>query len=213
MAFKQPRVPEYRDGMGMNRYLKDLTLFLKDFCLNSWKETTNIKKGGNFDVEKLDEQLEKLRLDREHPVGGAPYLTLLPQDKDDPNVKWPWSKWTLDTSGRFFLGASDAHPLGETGGSETHKLTEEELPYMTGTISLGSGQGGVSAGGFGGVRSASGVFRGGIEMQYGRPTAATAQAYQTGTASYRDAILTIGSGHAHSNMPPYMTINIWIRTA
>ena len=210
MAFKQPRVPEYRESSGTGKYLKELTIFLKDFCLNSWKATTNLEKGG-IDIEELDEQLERLRLDREHPVGGAPYLTLLPQDEDDPNVKWPWSKWTLDTSGRFFLGASDAHPLGQTGGEETHTLTEEELPYMTGTISLGAGASGATGGGFGGVRTASGVFRGGIEMQYGRPTAATSQAYSGG--SYRDAILTIGSGQAHSNMPPYMTINIWIRTA
>ena len=212
MAFKQPRVPEFRDSMGVPRYLKDLTLFLKDFCLNSWKATTNLQKGG-FDISELDTQLEKLRLDREHPVGGAPYLTLLPEEQDDPNVKWPWSTWTLDTSGRFLLGASDAHPLGETGGAETHTLTEGELPKISGTISLGNGATGATAGGYGAVRTASGVFNGSVAMQYGRPSAATSAAYASGSTSFRDAQMSFGGGQAHSIMPPYMTVNIWIRTA
>ena len=210
--FKQPRVPEYRESIGAAKYLKELTIFLKDFCLNSWKATTLLERGG-MDIASLDEQLEKLRLDREHPVGGAPYLTLLPREEDDPNVKWPWSTWTLDTSGRFLLGASDRHPLGETGGEETHVLTEDELPKITGAISLGAGAGGATGGGYGAVRTASGVFQGSIAMQYGRPSAATSAAYATGATSYRDAQMSFGGGQAHSIMPPYMTVNIWIRTA
>lgn len=208
--FKQPRVPEYRESIGVAKYLKELTIFLKDFCLNSWKATTLLERGG-MDIALLDEQLEKRRLDREHPVGGAPYLTLLPREEDDPNVKWPWSTWTLDTSGRFLLGASDAHPLGETGGAETHTLTQNELPKISGTISLGAGAAGETGGGYGAVRTASGVFQGAVQMQYGRPSAATSTAYSAG--SYRDAQMNFGGGQAHSIMPPYRTINIWVRTA
>ena len=210
--FKQPRVPEYRESIGAGKYLKELTIFLKDFCLNSWKATTLLERGG-MDIALLDEQLEKRRLDREHPVGGAPYLTLLPREEDDPNVKWPWSTWTLDTSGRFLLGASDAHPLGETGGAETHTLTEGELPKISGTISLGNGASGLTGGGYGAVRTASGAFKGSVEMQYGRPSAATSAAYASGSTSFRDAQMNFGGGQAHSIMPPYMTVNIWIRTA
>ena len=159
-------------------------------------------------LEQLDERLERMRLDREHPVGGAPYLTLLPREEDDPNVKWPWSTWALDTSGRFFLGASDAHPLGETGGGETHTLTEDELPQITGTISIGAGAAGATGGGYGAVRTASGAFQGSVEMQYGRPSAATSAVYASGATSYRDAQMSFGGGQAHSIMPPYMTINV-----
>ena len=216
--FKQPRVPEYRESIDTGRYLRELTLFLKDFCLNSWKASANLEKAasgaqgiGGMTLEQLDEQLERMRLDREHPVGGAPYLTLLPAQEDDPNVKWPWSTWTLDTSGRFLLGASDSHPLGETGGGETHTLTEGELPHITGTISLGAGAAGEAGGGYGAVRTASGVFQGSVQMQYGRPSAAASIAYSAG--SYRDAQMSFGGGQAHSIMPPYRTINIWVRTA
>lgn len=36
MAFKQPRVPVYREGEGTARFLRTLTLFLKDFCEEAW---------------------------------------------------------------------------------------------------------------------------------------------------------------------------------
>ena len=36
MAFKQPRVPEYRESEGVERYIKSLILFLKDFCTDAW---------------------------------------------------------------------------------------------------------------------------------------------------------------------------------
>lgn len=217
--FKQPRVPEYRERDEPGRYLRELTLFLKDFCLNCWKTAANLERKaggegsvGSMTLEELDARFERLRLDREHPVGGAPYLTLLPREQDDPNVKWPWSTWTLDTSGRFLLGANDAHPLGETGGSETHLLTQDELPRVAGTISLGAGTSGADKGGYGAVRTASGVFSGSIAMQYGRPEAASSAAYVSGTESYRDARMEFGGGAAHSIMPPYRTVNIWVRT-
>ena len=36
MAFKQPKVPEYREGDGTDRYIRGLILFLKDFCMDAW---------------------------------------------------------------------------------------------------------------------------------------------------------------------------------
>ena len=38
MAFKQPRVPEYREREGADRYIRSLVLFLKDFCMDVWTE-------------------------------------------------------------------------------------------------------------------------------------------------------------------------------
>lgn len=39
MGFKQPRVPEYRDKEGMERYIRTLVLFLKDFCQEVWSQS------------------------------------------------------------------------------------------------------------------------------------------------------------------------------
>jgi len=43
-VFKQPRVPEYRENDGASRYLRALTLFLKDFCQEAWTAFRQIKK-------------------------------------------------------------------------------------------------------------------------------------------------------------------------
>ena len=35
-VFRQPRVPEYQEGKGLARFLRDLVRFLKDFCMDTW---------------------------------------------------------------------------------------------------------------------------------------------------------------------------------
>lgn len=51
MAFKQPRVPEYREREGADRYIRSLVLFLKDFCMDVW--TANNQRSGEIsDVVK-----------------------------------------------------------------------------------------------------------------------------------------------------------------
>lgn len=44
MAFKQPRVPEYRSSEGMEAYIRTLILFLKDFCTDAWTESREQKR-------------------------------------------------------------------------------------------------------------------------------------------------------------------------
>ena len=46
MAFKQPRVPEYREREGADRYIRSLVLFLKDFCMDVW--TANNQRTGEI---------------------------------------------------------------------------------------------------------------------------------------------------------------------
>ena len=41
---KQPRVPEYREGDSVSKYIKNLILFLKDFSMSVWRETQNAAK-------------------------------------------------------------------------------------------------------------------------------------------------------------------------
>lgn len=54
--FKQPRVPEYRDGDGMAKHLKALTLFLKDFCQDAWNANAQRKR----EAEELKRRIEAL---------------------------------------------------------------------------------------------------------------------------------------------------------
>lgn len=46
MAFKQPRVPEYREHDGADGYIRSLVLFLKDFCTDVW--TANNQRSGEI---------------------------------------------------------------------------------------------------------------------------------------------------------------------
>ena len=57
MAFKQPRVPQMREGTNLYGYVRDLVLFLKDFCLECWRES----KRQSEEIEKIKEQLDKLQ--------------------------------------------------------------------------------------------------------------------------------------------------------
>lgn len=41
---------------------------------------------------------------------------------------------TPDLRGRFILGSSEDHPIGEIGGSETHTLSVAEMPAHSHTI-------------------------------------------------------------------------------
>lgn len=40
---KQPKVPEYREGEGFVRYMRTLTLFLKDFTMDVWSAIRKIE--------------------------------------------------------------------------------------------------------------------------------------------------------------------------
>lgn len=45
MAFKQPKVPEYRSGERTEENLRRLILFLKDFCQEAWTASRNTDRG------------------------------------------------------------------------------------------------------------------------------------------------------------------------
>ena len=41
---RQPRVPEYREGEGLGRYMRTLILFLKDFTMDVWRTVDTLEK-------------------------------------------------------------------------------------------------------------------------------------------------------------------------
>lgn len=81
-------------------------------------------------------------------------------------------------------GQSEFDTLGETGGEKTHTLTDDEMPYHTHTEGT----------------AVLDVVNGGLEAPapVGLPSASV-----TGGA---------GSGQAHNNLQPYLTLNFIIKT-
>ena len=88
---------------------------------------------------------------------------------------------------RFLLASGDTYSNGATGGEATHKLTIDELPTHNHNI----------AGAYGGLGD------GGI-LQRG---------YQEGTVGKAMGATYTGKDIPHNNMPPYLAVYMWKRTA
>ena len=88
--------------------------------------------------------------------------------------------------GRFLWASNTAHPAGSTGGEETHTLTVNEIPSHSHTISEGNGTPG-------GQWSLNAAQYGGRNTSMGTNNT--------------------GGGQSHNNMPPYLSVDMWRRTA
>ena len=144
-----------------------------------------------------------------HPVGTI-WMTV---EDSDPNVLFGGT-W-VQIEDVFLLAAGNHFSAGQTGGEEVHTLNQNELPQVTGVITAGCGEEGASAGGYGGFRNASGVFTALNERQYSRASNAYATQWPSGiySAGKERITMSFGNGESHNNMPPYLAVNVWKRTA
>ena len=92
---------------------------------------------------------------------------------------------------RFLLPAAASDTIGSTGGSSTHTLTESEMPKHKHWIDYAT----------------SGGFQSGKLSQGNYAASETAGSY--GSVLSNES----GGGEAHNNMPPYVLVSVWRRTA
>lgn len=117
------------------------------------------------------------------PIGSI-YLCL---DETDPSVRFG-GQW-VRIEGSFLLAASKKHPAGETGGAETHTLTEAEMPaHVHAQADMTWGY----------------DWLDGVGQWSASSSTHDTQSYTTKSA---------GGGQAHNNMPPYLSVYIWQRVA
>ena len=105
----------------------------------------------------------------------------------------------------FLLAAGTSHPAGETGGSEEVTLTVAQMPaHRHYTINMAHSESGVSPD----YQHAVARYNNSNSTEYYR--------YQLNGCS-NDAnggrTSQTGSGEAHDNMPPYLAVYTWKRTA
>ena len=96
----------------------------------------------------------------------------------------------------FLLAAGSAYAAGATGGEATHTLTVDELPENMGTFRTLS---------WGADNTTTGAFSMTEQLADRADTAGNLY----GTAQYKLS----GGGQSHNNMPPYLAVYVWKRTA
>ena len=115
--------------------------------------------------------------------------------------------------GRFLIGQNSTYAAGSTGGAATVSLTRAQLPKISGAITAGAGTYGATNGGYGAFRSCNGVFSAGAAMQYARARSDYAEGWPNSEAGIHSVSMSFGNNDAHNNMPPYLSVYMWKRTA
>ena len=95
---------------------------------------------------------------------------------------------------RFLLACGSKYSNGATGGEATHKLTIDEIPKHNHFVDF---------------RKSKNFNSGNIYDAY-FPAYATPNTWEDAPNRYTD---NTGGGKAHNNMPPYLAVYIWKRTA
>ena len=127
-----------------------------------------------------------------YPVGSIYQTT---SSTFNPQTAWggTWER----IKDRFLLAAGTAYAGGSTGGEATHKLTAQEMPSHTHTMYVNND----------GSSSSWSPTAGEYLI---KPDGVT-----TSKKNYQAKLAQNGAGgdQAHNNMPPYLAVYIWKRTA
>lgn len=127
-------------------------------------------------------------LDNVYPVGSI-YMNV---NSTNPGTLFggTWEQ----IQGRFLLGMSSSYPAGSSGGEANHTLTEAELPSIAPKLCVGTN---------------NNEWLGYINTNALVGDNLATIGYKNGTA----LTVPFGGNKPHNNMPPYLSVYIWKRTA
>lgn len=142
-----------------------------------------------------------------YPIGSV-YMTA--NAEFDPNSEWGgvWVK----IENRFLLG-SGTKTVGAKGGEENVTLSTSQMPYhshsrgsmdITGNLANGDIDIGAVSGAIYNRGNGNGAGGGWLSIP---------QMGFKGSKSWSGYTSSSGGGGSHNNMPPYLVVNIWERTA
>lgn len=162
-------------------------------------------------IKEMEEQMKQVTL-LMYPVGSVYEST----DITNPR-EYFGGTWEVFGAGRVTVGIdtgqTEFNQVRKTGGAKTQTLTRAQLPKITGKVEAGSGNSGTADGGYGAFRKASGVFSVSPEdYQYSMPKRENAMSWPSGYGKYYFE-MSVGENQPHDNMPPYITVYRWVRTA
>lgn len=161
----------------------------------------NLRAGdGTTQIKNLKDIVPGFVLDNVYPIGSI-YMNV---NSTNPGTLFggTWEQ----IQGRFLLGMSSSYPAGSQGGEASHTLTTAEMP------SHGHNPAN-QAGYYGFITNSQKAFSiGDMGSQSG-----SGRYYPFTSATFdisRNTMTgTTGGGNSHNNMPPYLSIYIWKRTA
>ena len=169
--------------------------------------TTNSSTDSNFDNNKIRDFI--------YPIGSI-YMSV-----NNVNPTTLFGGTWVQMKDKFLLGAGDTYENGNIGGEATHTLTTTELPsHSHGIPSLSGSTGNAGAHnhaviGTSATNGGSGVF---CETWANRSN--DRNGYTSSVGDHSHSVTTnasttnnTGSGASHNNMPPYLVVNMWKRTA
>lgn len=166
------------------------TIWVWDTDTTDWKNTHQQTEMTNYYTKSQADTLflaKAALLDLTHPVGSIYTSTSATEPSTLFGGTWQRIK------DRFLLAAGDTYTAGATGGESTHTLISDEIPSVT--LSCASSPFAAASDAFG-TQTTAGVYAQGL---YGTVKNAP--------------IVTSGGGNPHNNMPPYLTVYVWKRTA
>lgn len=139
-------------------------------------------------------------LDNVYPVGSI-YMNV---NSTNPGTLFggTWEQ----IQGKFLLGMSSSYPAGSQGGEASHTLTTAEMPSHGHNPANQSGY-------YGFITNSNKAFEVGdmgVQSGSGRYYPYAPVAFDISRNSLTG---TTGGGNSHNNMPPYLSIYIWKRTA
>jgi hypothetical protein len=128
-----------------------------------------------------------------YPVGSI-YMSI--SSSFNPNTSFGGT-WAKIAEGHCLIQAGDRYVLGSTGGESTHKLTVQEMPQHAHSV----------------------VRDDGVKVSSWATNVADGDKWYVpvdgnNTYGHKEYMTDFqGGSNAHNNMPPYLAVNIWKRTA
>ena len=159
-------------------------------------------------LEELDPQ--SILFDMLYPVGSY-YETS--DSSFNPNNQWRGT-WVLETAGQVHVSAGTGYAVGATGGEATHRLTAAEMPSHGHNVKTW-----VNAGTVGPAKGYTNNGTTLYDVSYGNQLAngswysTSFNAAESGNGDPTGLTDMQGNSQAHNNMPPYIVVNRWHRTA
>lgn len=122
-----------------------------------------------------------------------------------------------EITGRFLLAQDNSHAAQSTGGEETHTLTINEAPSHTHTRGTMNITGWVGPLDDYSAHSIGGAMYVGSAIGYDATSTNTSGGGWTlgfdASRTWSGETSSRGGGAAHNNMPPYLAVYMWRRTA